>query len=41
MGTSEEDIKKLCPGAQVMPGLSIHGSHVQECGELLKEWEAR
>lgn len=41
MGTSEEDIKKLCPGAQVMPGLSIHGSHVQEYGELLKEWEAR
>ena len=41
MGTSVEDIRKLCPGAEVEDGLSIHGSHVQECDELLKEWEAR
>ena len=41
MGTSVEDIRKLCPGAEVEDGLSIHGSHVQECDGLLKEWEAR
>ena len=41
MGTSVEDIRKLCPGAEVDSGLSIHGSHVRECDELLKRWEAR
>lgn len=38
MGTSGEDIKRSCPGAKVSEGLSIHGSHVQECEALLKEW---
>lgn len=38
MGTSEKDIQKLCPGAVLENGLSIRGSHVNECESSLREW---
>lgn len=38
MGESVEDIKKVCPTANVAEGLPIRGSKVTECDEALKEW---
>jgi flavodoxin len=38
MGTSEEDIKGLCPGAKVERGLAIHGSSVQKAKKHIERW---
>lgn len=38
MGHSESDIKGLCPGAKVEPGLAIHGSAAAKAGPALKQW---
>ena len=38
MGTSESDIKKLCPGAKVEKGLAIHGSRMNGAREQLEKW---
>lgn len=38
MGKSEADIKKLCPGADVKPGLAIRGSSVGHADRELKSW---
>lgn len=36
LGTSVEDLKKLCPLAEVMPGTAIHGAEVAEVTEELE-----
>lgn len=38
MGHSEEDIKRLCPGAVVKKGLAIHGASVSRSEKDIKEW---
>lgn len=38
MGQSESDLKKLCPHSVIHKGLSIHGSHVDQCKEQLERW---
>ena len=38
MGQSESDLKKLCPNSVIHKGLSIHGSHVDQCKEQLERW---
>lgn len=38
MGRSEEDIKRLCPGAVVKKGLAIHGASVSRSEKDIKEW---
>lgn len=38
MGRSEQDIKRLCPGARVEKGLAIHGSSAAKAGPALKKW---
>ncbi len=38
MGYSEQDIKKLCRNARVMPGLAIRGSSVANADSQLANW---
>lgn len=38
MGSSERDIKKACPGADVKPGLSLMGSNVGESAPQIEKW---
>ena len=38
MGSSEGDIKKLCPKAKVLPGLAIRGGNVSRADNDLKNW---
>ena len=40
MGRSENDIKKLCPEANVVKGLAINGSACNRAEENLKQWLA-
>ena len=41
MGRSEKDLRALCPGAEVLPGLSITGHKVADADALLRAWAAR
>ena len=38
MGRSEDDIKKLCPGASVAKGLAINGSACTAAAPSVKKW---
>ena len=38
MGSSENDIRKYAPGARLMHGLSIIGSHVKQADALIEAW---
>lgn len=38
MGSSVEDIKKLCPDAKVEKGLAIYGSRVSRSEKEIKNW---
>lgn len=38
MGRSEADIRNLCPGAQVCPGLSVRGSEAEQAGDAIAAW---
>lgn len=38
MGSSERDIRRLAPGAEVGKGLSIHGSEAANAEPALKKW---
>ena len=38
MGASEKDLKKLCPAAQILPGLSITGNRVYEMEKQIEAW---
>ena len=38
MGRSEADIKRLCPGAIVTPGLAIHGSCAAKAEGDIRNW---
>lgn len=38
LGMSVTDIKRLCPKAQVLKGLAIHGTHAQESGKDVDAW---
>jgi flavodoxin len=38
MGSSERDIKKLCPNAKVLPGLAIRGGSVDRADKDLAKW---
>lgn len=38
MGKSEEDIKKLCPNANIKKGLAVKGSSVKNADSVISEW---
>ena len=38
MGHSEQDIRRLCPGATLEKGLAIHGGSVKNAEAALKKW---
>jgi flavodoxin len=38
MGSSERDIKKLCPNAKVLPGLAIRGGSVDRADKDIAKW---
>ena len=38
MGSSERDIKKLCPSANVLSGLAIRGSGVNRADKDIEKW---
>ena len=38
MGSSERDIKKTCPGAEVRAGLSVTGSRAADSKESVRKW---
>ncbi|NVO11792.1 MAG: flavodoxin [Bacteroidales bacterium] len=38
IGNSERDIKKLCPDAELLPGLAIRGSSVSKADNLVQDW---
>ena len=38
IGSSERDIKKLCPEAKVMSGLAIRGGSVNSADSIIKSW---
>ena len=38
MGNSERDLQKSCPGAVILPGLSVRGHQVQESREQIVSW---
>ena len=38
MGRSESDIRRACPGAEVLGGLAIRGGNVQEAGQSIRRW---
>jgi len=38
LGGSERDIRKLCPNANVLPGLAIRGGSVKGAGNAVKSW---
>lgn len=38
MGNSIKDIKRLCPGCIVEPGLAIRGGDVKRAKEEIKKW---
>lgn len=41
MGHSEDDIRKLCPGAKILKGLAIKGGQVQRVGKDIEAWLTR
>ena len=38
MGTSETDLKKICPTAKVVKGLSVYGSKANSANRIIREW---
>lgn len=38
LGSSERDIRKLCPDAKMLPGLAIRGGSVKSADSSLKSW---
>ena len=38
LGSSERDIKAACPGATVLPGLSIHGGSAASSEKQVAAW---
>ena len=38
MGSSERDLKKICIGAEVVKGLSIHGAEAAQSEKQVAEW---
>ena len=41
MGTSERDLLKVCKGANVMRGLSVHGAEAAQSEKQVTEWAKR
>ena len=38
MGSSERDLKKLCPSAVLHKGLAVYGSEAADCDQALRNW---
>lgn len=41
MGSSERDLKKICKGAEVKSGLSIHGAEADQSRSKVEAWIKR
>lgn len=37
-GKSENDIKRLCPGSTVLPGIAVYGSLVSKADKEIEDW---
>ncbi|MEY8278541.1 flavodoxin [Blautia marasmi] len=38
LGSSEQDLKKLCPNAETFEGLAVYGSRADQAGEEMADW---
>ena len=38
MGRSEADLRRLCPEAELRPGLALHGSGIDHAEETVRRW---
>ena len=38
LGSSERDIKKLCPNAKLLPGIAIRGGSVASADNIVQSW---
>ena len=38
LGRSEQDIRALCPGADVRPGLAVRGGSAASAGQDIRLW---
>jgi flavodoxin len=38
MGASEKDLRDICRGAQLFPGLPVRGCRVKESADIIAEW---
>ena len=38
MANSEKDIKASCPGAEVLPGLSVRGHQTKDSRDMIVSW---
>lgn len=38
LANSEADLKESCPGAQILPGLSIRGHQVKDSAQQIADW---
>ena len=38
MANSETDLEKFCPGAEILPGLSVRGHLAHTSGEAIAQW---
>lgn len=38
MGRSEKDLRRLCPDAEILPGLPVIGHEVAQAGPALENW---
>ena len=38
LGSSEQDIRRLCPGAKVEPGLAVQGGSVRHAEPAIRAW---
>lgn len=41
LGNSERDLKKVCKGAKLLPGLSVHGAGAEVLEALVSSWAKR
>jgi hypothetical protein len=38
MANSEADLQKYCPGAEVLPGLSVRGHQAEHSADTIAAW---
>ena len=41
MGNSERDLRRICKGAQVMPGMAVHGADAAKAESAVARWAVK